>query len=125
MVFASAMDVDISGMRSKYYIIIGVTLLLLSCCNSNGGKNEISIDGGHWIGIDTATVYEKQHYEDSIRIKESVKESTISIAPSSSSPRDEYHKHDNMRGFDPALEDDMDDNGMTRYMEVNDDEGWN
>ena len=74
--------------------------------------------------IDTAAVYEKQHYEDSIRIKESVKESTISIAPSSSSPRDEYHKHDNMRGFDPALEDDMDDNGMTRYMEVNDDEGW-
>ena len=31
---------------------------------------------------------------------------------------------DNMRGFDPASEDDMDDNGMSRYMENNDDEGW-
>ena len=30
----------------------------------------------------------------------------------------------NMRGFDPASEDDMDDNGMSRYMENNDEEGW-
>ena len=34
------------------------------------------------------------------------------------------HKQDNMRGFDPASEDDMDDNGMSRYMENNDEEGW-
>lgn len=32
--------------------------------------------------------------------------------------------YDNMRGFDPASEDDMEDNGMTRYMENNDEEGW-
>ena len=30
----------------------------------------------------------------------------------------------NMRGFDPASEDDMEDNGISRYMENNDDEGW-
>ena len=34
------------------------------------------------------------------------------------------HEPDNMRGFDPASEDDMDDNGMRRYMENNDEEGW-
>ena len=34
------------------------------------------------------------------------------------------HKPDNMRGFDPASEDDMDDNGISRYMENNDEEGW-
>ena len=34
------------------------------------------------------------------------------------------HKPDNMRGFDPASEDDMDDNGMSRYRENNDEEGW-
>ena len=28
------------------------------------------------------------------------------------------------RGFDPASEDDMEDNGMSHYMENNDDEGW-
>jgi len=33
-------------------------------------------------------------------------------------------KPDNMRGFDPASEDDMEDNGMSRYMENNDEEGW-
>ena len=33
-------------------------------------------------------------------------------------------KPDNMRGFDPVSEDDMDDNGMSRYMENNDEEGW-
>jgi len=32
--------------------------------------------------------------------------------------------YDNMRGFDPVSEDDMDDNGMSRYMENDDDEGW-
>lgn len=31
---------------------------------------------------------------------------------------------DNMRGFDPASEDDMDDNGMSRYLENNDKKGW-
>ena len=124
MAFASVMAVGISGMRSKSYIIIGVTLLLLSCGNSNSGKNDVLIDGGHGIGIDTTTVNEIKYYEDSIRIKESAKESTTSVAPSSSSSREEYHKHDNMRGFDPASEDDMDDNGMSRYMENYDEEGW-
>lgn len=33
-------------------------------------------------------------------------------------------RFDNMRGFDPAFEDDMPDNGMSRYMENNDEEGW-
>ena len=56
MAFASAMAVDISGMRNSYYIIIGVMLLLLSCGNSNGRKNDVPIDGGHGIGIDTATM---------------------------------------------------------------------
>lgn len=31
---------------------------------------------------------------------------------------------DNLRGFDPIWEDDMEDNGMTRYQENYDEEGW-
>ena len=42
--------------------------------------------------------------------------------PSSSSTYESTS--DNMRGFDPASEDDADDNGMSRYMENDDDEGW-
>lgn len=47
-------------------------------------------------------------------------------APSATSSRSSSSSHysDNMRGFDPASEDDMDDNGMSRYMENDDDEGW-
>jgi len=44
--------------------------------------------------------------------------SSISYSNSSSSSTD------NMRHFDPASEDDMDDNGMSRYMDNYDDEGW-
>jgi hypothetical protein len=32
--------------------------------------------------------------------------------------------YDLQRGFDPVSEDDMDDNGMSRYLENNDEEGW-
>ena len=35
-----------------------------------------------------------------------------------------YDDDDNMRGWDPAFEDDSNDNGMSRYMENNDEEGW-
>ena len=47
-------------------------------------------------------------------------------APSSRSVKSSSKKYndDNMRGFDPASEDDMDDNGMSRYMENYDEEGW-
>lgn len=44
--------------------------------------------------------------------------------PSSSSHSQKSRDYDNMRGFDPASEEDMDDNGMSRYMENNDEEGW-
>ncbi len=57
---------------------------------------------------------------DSIR---NVESATDTFAASYSS-RCTSTKYDNMRGFDPASEDDMDDNGMSRYMENNDEEGW-
>jgi len=45
-------------------------------------------------------------------------------APASSVRPRREENNDNMRGFDPASENDMDDNGMSRYMENNDEEGW-
>ena len=38
--------------------------------------------------------------------------------------RYETNEYDNMRGFDPLWEDDTKDNGMSRYMENYDEEGW-
>ena len=74
-------------------------------------------------------------------VEETVTPPSDSMSPSSTSERpgkvvatppptyessdDDVDDDDNMRGFDPASEDDMDDNGMSRYMENYDEEGWN
>ena len=49
---------------------------------------------------------------------------SVSASSSSSSRSYKSSSYYNMRGFDPASEDDMDDNGMSRYMENDDEEGW-
>ena len=59
--------------------------------------------------------------------KEEPKVEEKSSVPASSSSLSRTYKsnnYDNMRGFDPASEEDMDDNGMSRYMDNNDEGGW-
>ena len=110
----------------------------LVCCNGKGGKNNEPYDGGHGIGIDTATIHQIDMMEDSVPVTKEVMDSHTPPPPppdgkhfdgSPPPPPHEKgrppHEPDNMRGFDPASEDDMDDNGMSRYMENNDEEGWN
>ena len=110
--------------------IISVAFVILQsaflvCCNSKGGKNIEPYDGGHGIGIDTATIHQIDMMEDTTPVtKEVVPDKTTPKAEVSSSYRHREKEPDNMRGFDPASEDDMDDNGMSRYMENNDEEGW-
>lgn len=103
----------------KKVIALALLLIGLVACNNKGDKVNDPIDGGHGIGIDTAAVHIIQCQEEIAN--EPVKGSPKKVAPATSSSRQEP---DNMRGFDPPSEDDMDDNGMTRYMEVNDEEGW-
>ncbi|MBQ7634012.1 MAG: hypothetical protein IJS89_00360 [Bacteroidaceae bacterium] len=56
---------------------------------------------------------------------EPAKSSSSAMPPAHSTPHySTPSSDDNMRGFDPSSEDDMDDNGMSRYMENYDDEGW-
>ena len=110
-------------MRNNNIIIIVIAFVALSCGSGKGGKINKPYDGGHGIGIDTATVHEIERYEDSLRAAESVNGASKTVLPSSSSKHD-YEETDNMRGFDPASEDDMPDNGMSRYMENDDEEGW-
>lgn len=68
--------------------------------------------------VDTVATKEELVKEDPVEEKRVKKTRN----PSKSSRNTEGY--DNMRGFDPASEDDMDDNGMSRYMENDDDEGW-
>jgi len=69
---------------------------------------------------DTTSTY-VQNEGNKVEEKSSASVSSIS---SSSSRTHNSVGYDNMRGFDPASEDDMEDNGMRRYMENNDEEGW-
>ena len=109
----------------------------LVCCNGKGGKNNEPYDGGHGIGIDTATIHQIDMMEDSVPVTKEVMDSHTPPPPPPDGKRFNGpppppphekgrppHEPDNMRGFDPASEDDMDDNGMSRYMENNDEEGW-
>ena len=144
----------------KYIPIILLVVLFLACGNGKGGKNNEPYDGGHGIGIDTATIHQIDLMEDSVPVTKEIKDSHTPPPPPPDGkhfdgppPHDKHldgppppppggkrfngpppppphekgrppHEPDNMRGFDPASEDDMDDNGMSRYMENNDEEGW-
>ena len=68
---------------------------------------------------------------DTVEASPTIEETPSKPAPSApanststSTEKKTMKEPDNMRGFDPASEDDMDDNGMSRYMENNDEEGW-
>ena len=134
----------------KYIPIILLVVLFLACGNGQGGKNNEPYDGGHGIGIDTATIHQIDLVEDSVLVTKEVMDSHTPPPPPPDGKRFDGppppppdgkrfngpppppphekgrppHEPDNMRGFDPASEDDMDDNGMSRYMENNDEEGW-
>ena len=109
----------------KYVIIIASALLLLSCNdNRNSRVQRVMDDVGCRMSDDSSRE----------RVATEVIHDTIIVGDfpdsprrpsSSSSVRSARSSHDdNMRGFDPASEDDMDDNGMSRYMENDDEEGW-
>jgi len=68
------------------------------------------------------TPVEKKDSATSTQNKSRAKEN-YSAAPARSA-RSKTSKQNNMRGWDPAWEDDTHDNGMSRYMENDDDTGW-
>ena len=127
-------------MKNKIVSVVFVFLLsaFLVCCNGKGRKNNEPYDGGHGIGIDTATIHQIDLVEDSVPlVSDEDRDSHTPPPPPPDGRRFNgpppppphekgrpHHEPDNMRGFDPASEDDMDDNGMSRYMENNDEEGW-
>jgi len=117
-------------MKSVLYILIMMSLLL--SCNSRKDANDTNPNGMKDVITDSMRPDSLHH--------PSPDEFTDGHMPPPPPPDGKHldgpppppphgkgrppHKPDNMRGFDPASEDDMDDNGMSRYMENNDEEGW-
>lgn len=108
----------------KTIIVILTVVLLLACGNTKTRQTEpITND-------DRGSVEQSESDTITSSVQEKVPEvmekpsTPISSSSASSSRSQKSSSYDNMRGFDPASEDDMDDNGMSRYMENNDEEGW-
>ena len=104
-------------MKYFYCLLAALVLIVVSCSNR---KHHSEYYPKSVTSYDSCTEPARQ---------DSVKHVTTDQQPSSSasSPGNSKYKGkelDNMRGFDPASEDDMDDNGMQRYFDANDDEAW-
>ena len=121
-----------SSKMNKQFLFVFIVLqsaLLANCkgCHEASTQTNTEENISEWPQkIEADTIIEaKQEIEDKIESEEKLKASSTA-KPSSGSVRSSSKKYhdDNMRGWDPASEDDMDDNGMSRYMENNDEEGW-
>ena len=109
----------------KKIIIAILSVVLLLACNNNKTHQAESVTNDDQTSVEQS---EPDTIASSVQ-KEApeVKENPSTPVSSSSASSSRSHKsssYDNMRGFDPASEDDMDDNGMSRYMENDDEEGW-
>ncbi len=107
--------------RLKYITATLILMLILTACGNKSRQTESII------------------YDDELSAEQSISD-TVTTLVQTDVPKEEKKQaappgtirsrshssdnYDNMRGFDPASEDDMDDNGMSRYMENNDEEGW-
>ena len=109
--------------KKVYLMVVTIFLMLLfTACGSKSRQTEPIIYDDNPIveQVEPDTVATTVQNE-SPKIEE---KPSVPASLSSSSRTHKSSNYDNMRGFDPALEDDMDDNGMSRYMENNDEEGW-
>ena len=113
---------------------MAMTLLLLSCGRSDKGhfQNESVEKQEFATSVNDEELDGECTELDSLQVRRGEEEGQSgknADVPSPTKPHSPSSLHDdneinNMRGFDPPSEDDMDDNGMSRYMENDDDEGW-
>ena len=104
-------------MKHIYYIIATMILFTVSCSNKKSPESLYPMD---YPSYNTSSDSAKP---DST-ISEPIDQKPVNTQSSNYSRDSREKETDNMRGFDPASEDDMEDNGMSRYMDNNDEEGW-
>lgn len=104
-------------MKHLQFIILVFFLFAESYSNGKAPDDSTLQD---YHPVDTISVSTKA---DTI-IQKKLQQESAKVSGSSHSSYHREKELDNMRGFDPASEDDMDDNGMQRYFDANDDEAW-
>ena len=109
----------------KNTIIVILTVLLLLACGNNKARQTESVVFDNQADVEqTEPDTIASSFREGVPDVEEKPSKPISSSSASSSRSHKSSGNDNMHGFDPASEDDMDDNGMRRYMENNDEEGW-
>ena len=113
------------------WLVLGFSLLLTVSCTSRKSLNPDNISDVDSIAITDSMRPDSFHHPSSDEFTDGHippppdgKHFDGSPPPPPHGKGRPPHKPDNMRGFDPASEDDMEDNGMSRYMENNEEEGW-
>lgn len=104
------------------YYILAFSLLLIVSCTSRKSLNPDSISDVNSIAVTDSIRPDSLHYPSPDEFMDG--HTPPPPPPPPHGKNHPPHESDNMRGFDPASEDDMEDNGMSRYMENNDEEGW-
>ena len=107
-------------MKHIYSVFIVVMLLMVSCTNKKHPSEYYP------KSVPSYESYTEPARQDSVKHETTDQQPSSSASSASSSGNSKYKDKelDNMRGFDPASENDMDDNGMQRYFDANDDEAW-
>lgn len=104
-------------MKKSVFILTLLIVLVVSCTSRKHPSD-------YYPKNISDTEYESAATEPDSVIQDIPSKKPIKMPSSSYNPSRKEKELDNMRGFDPVSEDDMEDNGMSRYMENYDEEGW-
>ena len=103
-------------MKYFYCLLAALVLIVVSCSNRKHPSEYYPSSSSSYDSYTKPVKQDSDKYETT--------DQQPSSSASSSGSKYKEKDLDNMRGFDPASEDDMDDNGMQRYFDANDDEAW-
>ena len=115
-------QLEMKKIRLVSAVILMVTFI--SCGNKSRQAEPIIYDEQPEVELSDPDTISSSVQDEGNKVEE-IPSSPVKSSSTASSHSHKSSEYDNMRGFDPASENDMEDNGMSRYMENNDEEGWN
>ena len=115
-------QLEMKKIRLVSAVILMVTFI--SCGNKSRQAEPIIYDDQPEVELSDLDTISSSVQDEGNKVEE-IPSSPVKSSSTASSHSHKSSEYDNIRGFDPASEDDMEDNGMSRYMENNDEEGWN
>ena len=115
-------QLEMKKIRLVSAVILMVTFI--SCGNKSRQAEPIIYDEQPEVELSDPDTISSSVQDEGNKVEE-IPSSPVKSSSTASSHSHKSSEYDNMRGFDLASEDDMEDNGMSRYMENNDEEGWN